>query len=320
MEPDDGVLPVVQVGDISSRENSRRWLIEGLWGASAVGLIGGAPKCCKSWLGLEISVSVATGTACLGRYRVMDPGPVLIYLAEDALETVRSRIAGLLRHRRLELAGIPIFAITAPSLRLDRASDRERLFETARRLSPRLLLLDPLVRLHALNENDAGEVSQLLSYIRGLERQLGLAVVLVHHARKHQPAGVQAGQGLRGSGDLHAFGDSNLYLRRRGGELILSMEHRSAAAPEPVTLELVTKVEDTIHLAVRESPATEPIDGRCRLEVEILEALGETAAMTRTRLRERLSVNNDRLGRTLLKLEREGKVRRGSDGWRRNSP
>lgn len=319
MESDDGALPVVRVGDISSRENSQRWLIEGLWGASAVGLIGGAPKCCKSWLGLEMSVSVATGTACLGRYEVMDPGPVLIYLAEDALETVRSRIAGLLRHRRLELEGIPIYAITVPSLRLDRASDRERLLETARRLSPRLLLLDPLVRLHALNENDAGEVSQLLSYIRALQRQLDLAVVLVHHARKHQPAGVQAGQGLRGSGDLHAFGDSNLYLRRRGGELILSMEHRSAAAPEPVTLELVTTIEDAIHLAVRQSTAAEPIDGRCRLEAEILGALGEAAALTRTRLRERLSVNNDRLGRTLLKLEQEGKVRRGGDGWSRAS-
>jgi hypothetical protein len=273
----------------------------------------------KSWLGLEMSVSVATATACLGRYPVMDPGPVLVYLAEDALETVRSRIAGLLRHRRLGLEGIPIHVITAASLRLDRAADRERLFKTARRLSPRLLLLDPLVRLHALNENDASEVSQLLSYIRGLERELDLAVVLVHHARKHQPAGSQAGQGLRGSGDLHAFGDSNLYLRRRGGELILSMEHRAAAAPEPVTLELVTTREDAIHLAVR-GPGAESIDGPCRLEEEILRALGETAALTRTRLRERLSVNNDRLGRTLLKLEREGKVRRGGGGWSRIIP
>ena len=87
-----------------------------------------------------------------------------------------------------------------------------------------------------------------------------------------------------------------------------------------MTLELVTTMEDAIHLAVRGSPGAELVDGPCRLEAEILEVLGETAALTRTRLRERLSVNNDRLGQTLLKLEREGKVRRGGDGWSRTTP
>jgi hypothetical protein len=318
MEPRNATLPVVRIADIATEDVPRRWLIEGLWGAAAVGIIGGAPKCCKSWLGLEMSVSVATGTPCLGRYRVLDPGPVLIYLAEDALGTVRSRVAGLLRHRGVnDLRALEIYAITVASLRLDRAGDRERLFETARRLRPRLLLLDPLVRLHALNENDAGEVAQLLSYIRGLQRQLDLSVVLVHHSRKHQPAGVQAGQGLRGSGDLHAFGDSNLYLRRRGGDLILSMEHRAAAAPEPVALELVTAAEDAIHLAASGTPVAEAVDGQHRLEEEILRALDEKAVLNRTRLRDLLSVNNDRLGRTLLKLEAAGKVRRDAEGWSR---
>ena len=316
MELENLTLPVMRIADIPTEEVPRRWLIEGLWGASAVGIIGGAPKCCKSWLGLEMSVSVATGTPCLGQYPVMDPGPVLIYLAEDGLGTVRSRIVGLLRHRRLnDLQALPVYSITVPSLRLDRETDRERLTETARRLQPRLLLLDPLVRLHALNENDAGEVAQLLSYIRNLQRQLDLAVVLVHHSRKHQPAGVQAGQGLRGSGDLHAFGDSNLYLRRRAGELILTMEHRAAAAPEPVALELITAPEDTVHLAVRGFPAREAVEHQ--LEDEILRALEERTVLNRTRLRDLLSVNNDRLGRTLLKLEAAGKVRRATEGWSR---
>jgi len=58
--------------------------VEQLWGASSVGLIGGAPKCSKTWLGLDLALSVATGTPCLGHYAVPEPGPVLVYLAEDA--------------------------------------------------------------------------------------------------------------------------------------------------------------------------------------------------------------------------------------------
>ena len=73
-------LPVVRVGQIPEEEQDQRWLVQQLWGESAVGIIGGAPKCCKTWLGLDLALSVATGTACLGKYAVPQPGPVLVYL------------------------------------------------------------------------------------------------------------------------------------------------------------------------------------------------------------------------------------------------
>jgi RecA-family ATPase len=188
----------------------------------------------RSYLGLELAVAVASATRCLGIYPVLEPGPALVYLAEDALPVVRKRTAGLVRHRGLDLAGLPLHVITAPRLRLDQTADRRRLFETVARLRPRLLLLDPVVRLHAVDENHAPAVAQLLSSLRDLQRQLDVAIVLVHHTRKNIVAGAQAGQGLRGSTDLHAFGDSNLYVRRLRGRLVLSMEHRAAAPPQPV--------------------------------------------------------------------------------------
>ena len=67
-----------------------------------MGVIGGAPKCSKTWLALDMSLSVATGTACLDRYEVPEPGPVLIYLAEDSLAIVRERVEGIARHRGLD--------------------------------------------------------------------------------------------------------------------------------------------------------------------------------------------------------------------------
>ena len=78
-------FPVVRVDQIPREETATRWLVEPLWGDSAVGVIGGAPKCAKTWLGLDLALSVATGTACLDRYEVPQPGPVLVYLAEDSL-------------------------------------------------------------------------------------------------------------------------------------------------------------------------------------------------------------------------------------------
>lgn len=310
----DQVLPVVRVGEIRSDDNAQRWLVEGLWGASSVGVIGGAPKCAKTWLGLDMAVSVATGTACLGKYAVPEPGPVLVYLAEDALPIVRERVQGMTRHRGLDLAGVEIHVITAPVLRLDRDRDRTRLWETAKRLRPRLLLLDPLVRLHGVDENNAGEVAELLAYFRSLQRQLDLSVLLVHHTRKNAAGGVAAGQGLRGSGDIHAFGDSNLYLRRTKEHLVLSSEHRAAAASAPVYLELITSNAETTHLEV----IAELEDGKRRsLEEQVLDRLTPGAVFTRAKLRDSLGVKNERLGEALESLERAGRLCRTPAGWKR---
>lgn len=314
-------LPVVRVSDIPIDSVPRRWLIEGLWGAAAVGFIGGPPKCCKSYLGLDMALSVATGTPCLGTYAVREPGPALAYLAEDALSVVRERVAALARHRGIAFGEVNLHVITAPRLRLDQPADGHRLLATAQRLRPRLLLLDPLVRLHAVDENNATEVARLLVGLRDLQRRLDLAVVLVHHTRKAVPAGLQAGQGLRGSTDLHAFGDSNLYLRRQRGDLLLSMEHRAAAAPDPVALELVTTDEQTIHLKVtRSGPPFDAPHHDNHLDRAVLEVLERQPAMTRHALREELAVQNERLGRTLLRLERQGQIQRGPNGWRRCDP
>ena len=307
-------LPMVRVGEIASEESTPRWLVEGLWGAQSVGVIGGAPKCAKTWLGLDLALSVATGTACLGQYRVPEPGPVLVYLAEDALPVVRERVAGMARHRGLDLAGVDVHVITAPVLRLDRDPDRTRLLEAARQLQPRLLLLDPLVRLHGIDENNAGEVAGLLAYFRSLQRQLELSVVLVHHTRKNAAGGVAAGQGLRGSSDIHAFGDSNLYLRRTRDHLVLQSEHRAAPALPPVHLQLVATEEETTHLEV----IGEIEEGRRpSLEEQVLDLLAGGAALSRARLRESLAIKNERLGAALESLERAGRLRHTPAGWQR---
>jgi hypothetical protein len=305
---------MVRVDQIPQEESPQRWLVEELWGDSSVGVIGGAPKCSKTWLGLDLALSVATGTACLGRYAVPRPGPVLVYLAEDALPVVRDRVEGMARHRGLELIGVEIHVITAPSLRLDRHTHRNRLLETAKRLRPRLLLLDPLVRLHAVDENDAQQVAELLAYFRLLQRRLDLSVILVHHTRTNAPGGVAAGQGLRGSSDLHAFGDSNLYLRRVRERLVLLSEHRAAPASPAVSLELVATDAATTHLEVVAEPQG---DRQGNLQEQVLAFLLPGKALTRGKLRDVLSVQNQRLGEALETLERAGKIRRSPAGWQR---
>ena len=152
-------LPVARASELRELDAGHRWLVHDLWGMESVGFIGGAPKCAKTWLGLDIAVSVASGTPCLGRFAVDATGPALVYLAEDALPQVRERIVGLLTHRGLALDTLDLHVITAPTVRLDVPRDQQRLEATVARLRPKLLLLDPLVRLHRIDENSSADIS-----------------------------------------------------------------------------------------------------------------------------------------------------------------
>ena len=95
-------LPTVPVHAIDAQPDAPQ--IRDLWSAAAVGVIGGLPKSCKSWFGLDLAVSVASATAALDRFEVLAPGPALVYLAEDFLPRVRERVAHLCRHRGLDLS------------------------------------------------------------------------------------------------------------------------------------------------------------------------------------------------------------------------
>jgi RecA-family ATPase len=234
-------LPVQPAWRLADCPEQQRWLVEALWSEEAVGIIGGEPKCGKSFLALDLAVAVAAGIPCLRRFAVSRPGRVLLYPAEDALHIVRRRLDGICAAGGVGLADLDVQVITAPSLRLDLEADRVRLEETVARLKPRLLVLDPFVRLHRIDENVSGDVAPLLAFLRELQRRHAIAVVLVHHAKKGAGT-IRAGQALRGSSEFHAWGDSNLYLRRDSNDrIVLTVEHRAAAAIPGVTLELTQR-------------------------------------------------------------------------------
>jgi hypothetical protein len=231
------LLPVQPAHALAIQPPEHRWLIEDLWAAEAVGIVGGEPKCCKSFLALDVAVAVASGAPCLRRFRPARTGRVLLFAAEDAPHVVRARLAGIARAAGVVFETLDLQVITTPTLRLDLPEDQACLRETIAALRPTLLVLDPFVRLHRIDENAAAEVAPVLAYLRELERHFHTAVLLVHHARKGA-AHARAGQALRGSSDLHAWGDSNLYLRRRGDTLCLAIEHRAAPSRDGLVVEL----------------------------------------------------------------------------------
>lgn len=307
-------FPVKHVAHVEPLAVARQWLVEGLWLDQAVGILGGAPKCCKTWLAAELAVAVASGTPALGRFVVPEPGPALLFCAEDSPAALRRRIESLAARRDRRLDDLPLFLLDVNALRLDQSSDIERLAATVAQVRPRLLVLDPFVRLARVDENSAAEVSAVLGALRELQRKHALAVLVVHHARKSPAA--HPGQSLRGSSDFAAWGDSNLYLARNGPRMRLTLEHRSAPAAPPLELELVT--EPDAHLVIVSDDVPESLSAGVvdELGEHVLALLRDSARpLTKAEMRDQLRRRNEDVRSALDALYQRGLVRRGPNGW-----
>ena len=276
------------------------------------------PKCYKSILSLHLAVSVASGVLCLRRFQPVRTGPVLLFAAEDALHVVRQRLGAIACAHDVAFDALDIHVIVESSLRLDLDADRRALRETVKSLHPTLLVLDPFVRLHrSIDENSSADVAPILAYLRQLQRRFNTAVLLVHHARKGASS-MRAGQALRGSSEFHAWGDSNLYLRRKANALLLTIEHRAAPSVDNLALEFHAD-DSSLVLHVADN------DGHCRDDLvapppsvyERIEQVLATAAapLSRQDLRATCHVRMSTLCDALTTLTRSGRIHKSETGY-----
>ena len=310
-------LPTTRAAQLAPPQpDEEMWLIEGLWSAQAVGIIGGEPKSGKSFLALDLAVSVASGTPCLRHFVTRQCGPVLLFAAEDT-HILRQRLEGITAAAGADFHSLDVHLITVPTLRLDHPEQQRALHATVAGLKPKLLVLDPLVRLHGIDENLAAEVAPLLGYLRSLQRCHRTAVVLVHHARKGA-AHERGGQALRGSSELHAWGDSNLYLRRDGPHLNLSIEHRAAPGADRLQLTLKANPPALALELMNQQPAeSRPTQSSARQRIEQILAEAK-APLSQRQLRDAARIRASHVAEVLAQLVAAGSVTRSPDGYRIN--
>jgi hypothetical protein len=302
-------LPVVQASMLKTTNAADQWLIENLWLMEGVGIIGGPPRAYKSWLALDMAVSVASGSPCLGVFPVRSSGPVLIYAAEDSESSLRSRLESIARNRQIDFSHLDVRVITADLLRLDLPDDQKRLEATIALHQPKLLIIDPLVRIHGADENASGPMAALLGYFRALQRKNAVAIILIHHSGKR--ISTRAGYSLRGSSDFYAWTDCLLSLERRHEQHRLSVEHRSAPGSGPFTVELVTPSSPDLgpHLILRRDDETDGPQNDDSLNERVLHLLSKsTEPLPAETIRMSFRTRKQRLLETLRDLLSNGRI------------
>jgi hypothetical protein len=310
------------IASIDRQPEGERWLVEGFLSAGSLTVLAASPKVGKTFVCLALAIAVATGTQAMGRYQATAPGRVMMFPAEDDPRSIRGRMEALLAGQHLPFTeDLAVDVITAESLKLDSAEDREGLEELLRLRQPRLLILDPLVRLHSGAESSSSHMSELFGYLRQLCRRYGLAIVVTHHlAKSRTGVASQPGHAMRGSGDVHAAYDHGAMLtRQEDGSVLLTLEHRSAASPDPVAyrlraepggatrFEFFEPTESTSPPAPLQQSVSRVAEPHRDLERELLEFLSAAGKpVSQVTLRRALGVRNAKLTELLHSLAGRG--------------
>ncbi len=197
-----------------------QWVIENVLPVGFT-FIGGPGKSLKSTVTLAMANLVA-GYKCAAlppfMSNVVRTGKVLMFSFEAE--------AGELRHISEEgmkvVAGenmdSGIMVADDPWLfRLDDPDGASKLLYWLETLNPRMVILDPLRRLHALNENDSGDMSRMMRPLVKWAKDREAAVIAVHHTRKK--GGQEKAQDpyydaldMRGTSDLLAMADAVMMI------------------------------------------------------------------------------------------------------------
>ena len=133
----------------------------------------------------------------------------------------------------------------------------------------------------------------------------------ITRAKARRPS---AGQALRGSSEFHAWGDSNLYLRRIDDRLLLSIEHRAAPSQTGLPLALAA-VDDALALHIVDAtPASPPPIPSALEKLEHVLAQADRA-LTLAELRHACRLRTARVCQALAALCAQGRIHKTVAGY-----
>lgn len=165
------------------------WIIPGLR-AGQVGLITAPGGTGKSFLLLEIAMSVACGQTLIPGLNVTFAGRVCVLNFEDDTFDIRQRGNAILRYfpnlepsENLYVASMSGNTLSLLDSRGEISTeDVEWLKEQCREM--RLMVLDPLSHLHTADENSASQMSKLVQVLKGIGQETGTGILIAHHTGK----------------------------------------------------------------------------------------------------------------------------------------
>lgn len=215
------------------------WLVDGLIPAEGIIGLSGAPATYKTWLAWEIAFKVASGELLFGQFQT-EQGGVLIIDQENSPRLLQQRA-----NQMRDTFDLPIYLMSLKSFKITKQAV-EGVIASMEDRKIKLVILDSLVRLHAVDENDAMGMASVFSLLKEFNR-VGISVLFLHHNRKPGPQRSSQAHEMRGSSDILAAVDCHLAVERKNESLLITQtKSRQAEEMKPFQVNVLS---DDVHLS-----------------------------------------------------------------------
>lgn len=189
-----------------------------------------SPGTYKTWLHLDMAVSIASGAPFLGHFPVEKRGPVIVIQQEDYHGQLAERIGTIINSRLgrvisdrdtvggldFELSPIsqlPIYLHPDRRLRFNDPVVLEALERRIDEIQPRLVIIDPLYSTGDTDDYMAKTVQSMFK-LKNLRDQYGCSFLIAHHTKKTAGEGMER-EGAWGSQFINAFLETGWQIRRQ---------------------------------------------------------------------------------------------------------
>lgn len=295
-----------------------RWLVADVWAESEVGFISGTPKTYKSWLALDLAVSVATGTRFLGSF-ASEKKRVLLIQEEDPKVVTQDRLLRVAWAKEMAYAKLNddgsvdmkydlpdnLYIMSNQGFQITDETWMDQLKVWIEELDIDLVILDPLMMIaEGMDEFKAFDMmTKVLKPLKRLRSDTKAAICVVHHHIKtSEKKGASA---MYGSVALWAWEESALHLDLVAPGKVIADRFSKHARLTPITIE-VNDISDT------DGWKPSVYAGGSGGTTDLMDLIDTSPqGLTIEELQEVTSLSRDTLQRQLSKLKEQGKIEEG---------
>lgn len=309
------------------------WLVEDWLPDASITFLVSPPESYKTWILLDLAVSVSSGSPFLGGYQVNSTGPTLIIQQEDSHSGLTDRLALIVEQKlglNAKLDGdawqvptipdLPIYIHPSRMLRFDNKQVVDELEKQIEVLRPKVVMIDPLYSTTSTTDNYMSDLANRMMVLKAWRDKYGCSFVIAHHSKKNLDPDSTAREDSWGSQFLNAFLEAGWQIRRNPrlaqNEVVVRRHSKVMGNQKSISLtfDISTKYPMKYAVTPREYESQTPGgENRQPAQANLLDLLGN-GPLTQTDICNQTGKGRSTISRQIRQLEAAGLVEKMPDG------
>ena len=310
------------------------WLVDEWLPDKSITFLVSPPESYKTWLLLDLAVSVSAGVPFLGRYTVNSPGPTMIIQQEDSHSGLTDRLALIVEQKlgilpKLDENGwevpsmpdLPIYVHPDRQLRFGNRQVLEEMEQQIATIKPKVIMIDPLYSTTDSTDNYMADLANRMMILKTWRDKYGCSFLIAHHSKKNLDPDSTAREDSWGSQFLNAFLEAGWQVRRNPrlapNEVVVRRHSKVMGNQSPISLtfDISTKYPMKYQVAARSYETPTP-EHRQPAQAEMYEMI-RGKPMSQADISSSTGKNRSTVSRQIKQLEAAGMIEKMPDGrWK----